>query len=98
MKTLGTFACMSLLLVTVSFQACAGTFTGRIAVKGNMPFTYLALSTGNGDMKIVGSLRQKLWDCCQGRRVTVRGSIVKESRGFLQPPELEDTEIVSGGE
>ena len=49
-------------------------------------------------MKIVGSLVGKLQDCCQGRTVTVRGSIVKEGRGFLQPPELEVTEIVSGGD
>jgi hypothetical protein len=98
MKTLRAFACMTLLLATISFQACAATFTGKITVTGNMPFTCLVLSTGNGDMKIVGSLRQKLWDCCQGMRVTVRGSIVKEGRGLLQPPELEVTEIVSGGE
>ena len=98
MKTLGIFACAVLLMATLSFQACAGTYTGKISVKGNMPFAYLVLATADGDMKIVGSLAQKLQDCCQGRTVTVRGSIVKEGKGFLQPSELEVSEIVSGGD
>jgi hypothetical protein len=98
MKTARLFTIIAFLVALLSLQACAGTFTGRVAVKSNEPFAYLVLSTKDGDMKIVGSLKKKLWDCCQGRKVTVRGSIVKEGKGPLQPPELEVTEIVSGGE
>jgi hypothetical protein len=42
-------------------------------------------------------MKQNLWDCCQGKLITVKGAIVKESSGFMAPPELEVTEIVSGG-
>ena len=98
MTTIGRFAFVTMLLLLCSLQACAGTYTGTIAVKGNMPHTYLSLTTASGDMKIVGALRQKLMDCCQGRRVTVRGSIVSERKGFFQPAELDVTEIVSSGE
>ena len=98
MKTHRLFKWTPMVLLLLSLQACAGTFTGKIAVKGNMPFAYLALSTEKGDMKIVGGLERKLRDCCQGRRVTVKGSIVSEGGGFFQPPELEVTEIISGAE
>jgi hypothetical protein len=82
---------------SVSLLACGGTYTGRIAVKGHEPFTYLALVTDRGDMKIVGGMKRKLWDCCQGMLVTVKGSIVKEGGGFMAPPELDVTEIVDAG-
>jgi hypothetical protein len=84
-------------LFSVSLLACGGAYTGRVAVKGHEPFTYLALVTDRGDMKIVGGMRQKLWDCCQGKLVTVKGSIVKEGGGFMAPPELDVTEIVNAG-
>ena len=85
-----------LFLFSVSLHACSGTFTGRVAVKGHEPFTFLALVTDKGDMKIVGGMKQKLWDCCQGKLITVKGAIVKEGKGFMVPPELEVTEIVAG--
>jgi hypothetical protein len=97
MKTTGLGGLILAVMLTPCFQACAGTYSGTISVKGNMPFTYLALSTNTGDMKIVGTLKQKLWDCCQGRRVTVKGSIISAGAGFLQPPEIEVTEIMDGG-
>ncbi len=77
---------------------CSSTYTGRIAVKGNEPFTYPALVTGSGDLKITGPLEKRLRDDFQGRRVTVQGTIVKEGKGFLIPPELEVTGIVDAGE
>jgi len=86
-----------ILLFSVSLLACGGAYTGRIAVKGHEPFTYLVLVTDRGDMKIVGGMRQKLWNCCQGKTVTVKGSIVKEGGGFMAPPELDVTEIVDAG-
>ena len=86
-----------LFLFSVTLQACGDTFTGRVAVKGHEPFTYLALITDKGDMKIVGNMKQKLWDCCQGMLVTVKGSIVKEGKGFMMEPELEVTEILAAG-
>jgi hypothetical protein len=84
-------------LFSVLLPACGGTYTGRVAVKGHEPFTYLALVMDRGDMKIVGGMKQKLWDCCQGKLVTVKGAIVKEGGGFMAPPELEVTEIVDTG-
>jgi len=84
-------------LLSVSLLACGGTYTGRVAVKGHEPFTYLALVTDRGDMKIVGGMKQKLWDCCQGKIITVKGAIVKEGGGFMTPPELDVTEIVDTG-
>lgn len=88
---------IAILILTGTFLACGGTFTGTVAVKGNEPFTYLALVTDKGDMKIVGSMKQKLRDCCQGKLVTVKGAIVKEGKGFMMPPELEVSEIVDPG-
>ncbi|HNW27622.1 MAG TPA: hypothetical protein PKN50_04015 [Spirochaetota bacterium] len=79
-------------------MGCSSTYTGKIAVKGNEPFTYLALVTDNGDMKITGPLEKKLREHFQGRRVTVKGTIVKEGKGFLSLRELEVTEIVNSGE
>ena len=84
------------LTIAVFISACGRTFNGTVAVKGNMPFTYLVLATDTGDLKIVGANERKLRDCCQGMRVTVRGTIVNKGAGFFQPPELEITEIVSG--
>lgn len=98
MRTPRGFGWLWPVILSLCLQACAGTFTGKLAVKGNMPFSCLTLTTNKGEMKIIGALTQKLWDCCQGRRVTVRGSIVSEGRGFMQPPELEVTEILSVGE
>ena len=38
--------------------SCGNTYSGKIAVKGNEPFTYLALVTDKGDMKITGPLKR----------------------------------------
>ncbi|HPC39790.1 MAG TPA: hypothetical protein PLD91_02615 [Spirochaetota bacterium] len=92
------FALPAFMLGIAIILGCSNTFTGKIAVKGNEPFTYLVLVTDNGDMKITGPLANKLREDFQGRRVTVKGSIVKEGKGFMLLPELEVTEIVDGGE
>jgi len=78
--------------------SCGNTYSGKIAVKGNEPFTYLALVTDKGDMKITGTFEKRLRESYQGMGVTVRGTIVKEGRGFMSLPELEVTGIVETGE
>ncbi len=80
---------------TFMLSACGGTFSGRVAVKGNEPFTYLTLVTDKGDMKIIGPLEKKLQESFQGMRVTVKGTIVNEGRGFMALPELEVSELVN---
>jgi hypothetical protein len=87
-----------LIAVSITLPACADTFTGKIAVKGNEPFTYLVLVTEKGDMKIVGSLQIKLRDNFQGKHVTVKGMVIKKGGGFMALPELEVTEIVNAAD
>lgn len=75
--------------------ACGETFTGKVAVKGNEPFTYLALVTGGGDFKITGPLQKKIRDGFQGRVITVKGTITGKRKGFMALPELNVSEIVN---
>ena len=70
------------------------TITGRIVVKGNEPFTILVIASGKGDMKIVGTMKQKIWDNYQGKTITVKGTVVKKGKGFMMLPELLVTGIV----
>ena len=84
-----------LLGIVAAVPACGETFTGKVAVKGNEPFTYLVLVTDKGDLKITGPLQEKIRDSFQGRIITVKGTIVKKKKGFMALSELEATEIVN---
>lgn len=81
--------------IMATVPACGKTFTGKVAVKGNEPFTYLALVTGEGELKIAGPLQKKIRDGLQGRVITVKGTITGKGKGFMALPELNVTEIVN---
>ncbi len=80
--------------ILATVPACGETFTGKVAVKGNEPFTYLALVTGEGDFKITGPLQKKIRDGFQGKVITVKGTIAGKRKGFMALPELDVSEIV----
>lgn len=68
---------------------------GVISVKGNEPFTYLAITiSGQGEYKIVGKWMKSLRSQYQQQQIVVKGIIVKESAGPGFPAELDVIEIV----
>ena len=69
---------------------------GKVAVKGNEPFTYVALvADGNVEYSIVGPLKIEIREKYQGRYLKVRGRIVRPSRPKPGPPAgLEVLEIL----
>jgi ABC-type oligopeptide transport system substrate-binding subunit len=70
--------------------------SGRISMKGSMPNTYLALTTGSGkEYKITGPLEEKLAADYQYEDVTLSGEIVKEAVGPGFPAEFRAAEIIS---
>jgi hypothetical protein len=74
----------------------AAEISGRISMKGSMPNTYLALTTGSGkEYKITGPLQDKLAEDYQYKTVTLAGEIVKEAVGPGFPAEFQAAEIIS---
>jgi len=86
---IGAF-CLSGLLA-----GCSATFTGRVAVKGSEPFTYLAIETPEyGELKITGALAPEIRSRYQGRILTVEGSIRSQGAGPGFPGSLDVARIV----
>ena len=92
MKKIIVIVCWCIL--ALSLAACGDTYTGKIAVKGHEPFVYLVLVTDYGEMKITGPLTKKLRDCCQGKRVTLRGIAGPHEKKFMRMTELEVKEKI----
>jgi hypothetical protein len=87
-----------LLWACLLLAACDSlTVTGRIAVKGNEPLSYVALITQKGDFSIVGPFRNEIRARYQGMFLKVRARIVREARGPGSPAELEVIEILEIG-
>ena len=83
------------MLAPVFLGGCSSVkIAGRVAVKGSEPHTYLVLVSNGQDYKLVGPLRDEIWKSFQGRRIRVRGRIVREARGPGFPAELEVLEIL----
>ncbi len=77
------------LVATILFTGCTATFTGRVAVKGSEPHTYLAIETyTHGELEIIGALTAEIRAKFQGRTITVEGTIVDEGYGPGFPPKL----------
>ncbi len=88
-------AAASITLVAGLLMSCNATFTGPVAVKGNEPFTYLALSTkDHGELRIAGPLAAKIRAEYQNRTLTVEGRITAKGTGPGFPPVLDVTRIV----
>jgi len=69
------------------------SWTGKLAVKGNEPFTFLALTGKDGKQwHLTGGLVKELWNTAQGRWVRVAGklqgtdTIVVETWGWAPEP------------
>jgi len=74
---------------------------GKVAVKGNEPFTYVALVGGGGtEYSIIGPLKIEIREKYQGRYLKVQGRIIRPgpSSGIPSKPgppiELEVLEIL----
>jgi len=70
------------------------TFTGKVAVKGSEPHTWLALVTGQGDIKLSGPLAEEMRRGDQGRTLTIKGRKVADGTGPGHPPEWEVVQII----
>lgn len=70
---------------TFYLASCGTTLTGRVSVQGNMPHSYLALSTGDGTYEIQeGELHDKLRKDYQGATVTLEVEILREPEGPMR--------------
>ena len=76
-------------IITVS---CV-TFSGRVAVKGNEPHTYIVLITEDTEYSIVGDLAGEIRSEYQNKIITVTGKIVKKAIPG-KPAELEVYKIL----
>lgn len=69
---------------------------GRISVKGNVPHTYLCLSTESGtDYRLEGGLRDLLWDQHQQETIRLEGLISKRAAGPGHPAEFIVHQIIT---
>jgi hypothetical protein len=84
---LAAFAIASLALIGCESEI----YHGRIAVKGNEPFTYVALVEQSGrEFTIAGPLQTEIRERYQGRYLKVRARILDSGR----PLELEVLEVL----
>lgn len=76
-------------VLAVLLVSCASTYSGRVAVKGSMPHTFVVLvPDAGGEYRIVGPLEQTIRDKYQNRVLTVEGAIVAPSQGPGMPASL----------
>jgi len=63
----------------------APSWTGKLAVKGNEPFTFLALTDKGGHQwRLAGDPVKELWDTAQGRWVKVTGKLQDKDRILVE--------------
>ena len=82
-----------IVIVTVMILGCV-TLSGRVAVKGNEPHTYIVLITDDTEYIIVGDLAGEIRREYQKKIITVKGKIVKKAIPG-KPAELEVFEILN---
>lgn len=82
---------ISLILLTGgTLLACEDAIEGRVSMVGSEPFTYLAITTGEGrQVELTGEKAEELQREYQGRQVRVHGEIVREEQGPGRPARLE---------
>jgi len=69
--------------------------TGKISVKGNMPHTFLCLTTDNRiDYKLIGAQKEYISNYLQQKTVTLRGVVTKDQIGPGFPAEFEVIKIL----
>ena len=93
-------ACALTLLAALPLLLAAGCrevrVTGKVAVKGSEPHTWIALTTAGGEeYRLTGELAVTIANRLQGRTVTVEARIVRRSAGPGLPAELEVVRLVS---
>ena len=93
-KTVRSSLQVLLIVLAISlFTACSGEIEGTVSVKGNMPHTYLALTTDDGKTyEITGKAAEKLRSDYQGSRVRLKGKLIREpdgpQRGLIQADQI----------
>ena len=93
---------VGIIIMSLSLIGCNSvSYQGKVAVKGNEPFTYVALVEGGGtEYSIIGPLKIEIREKYQGRYLKVQGRIIRPgpSSGSPSKPgppvELEVLEIL----
>lgn len=71
------------------------TYSGKIAVIGSEPHTFVSLINEDGEIfKITGKYEKKLWENYQNQRVILKGTVIEEAKGPGFPAVLEVNKIV----
>ena len=84
--------------VPISQQDGSMQISGKVAVVGNVPFTFLNLVTADKvEYRLVGALEEKIRREMQQMILTVEGRIVKKAIGPGFPAEFEVFEILKAG-
>ena len=87
-----------MLLFSLLFFALTGTMVikGKVTIKGNEPFSYVALTAENGsEYRLTGKLKDLIAEKYQNMILTVRGKIIKKQAGPGMPAEFEVNKIIS---
>ena len=72
------------------------TITGKVAVAGHEPFTYVRIiDKKRGEFRLVGPNVDELRQSYQGSVVTLRGYVAKEAQGPGMPTSFYVKEIVA---
>ena len=80
-------AIVTIIFTSLSLMGCNSVIVqGKVAVKGNEPFTYVALvADENVEYSIVGSLKIEIREKYQGRYLRVRGRISRSDARAPSP-------------
>lgn len=90
-------------LIGLSFLIFAGCATtdrfivyGRIAIKGNEPFTYVSLTDENGvEYELSGTLSKTLGETSQGKMIMIEAYVVEDAIGSGRPAKIEIIRVIS---
>jgi hypothetical protein len=87
---------LGILAISATFAGCEGIIVkGRVSLKGNEPFTYLAIETATGqEYALVGELTEEIRAKYQGKEIEVAGTVVKADAGPGSPAQLQVQKIL----
>ena len=91
---------LGIITVSLALTGCrSAIYHGRVAVKGNEPFTYVALVGKTGkEFSIIGALKSEIRKSYQGRYLKVRGRLIRRDTQTTTeaalPEELEVLEVL----